>query len=172
MQGGLGTMVGTTVLSPVWSKGIQTEFQLWQRMPNGVHRFRLTGAVIMGLNQPDSARASASAAWPTGHERPRNGLDCLSGKDLKPRSCGAVLMHMLRGTGLAGLKGMSFRSTPNNWHSSIPLVRPLLGTWREEIEYYLNENGIQPAIDASNLDTRYFRNRGEIAVEDVNVLRG
>ena len=70
-----------------------------------------------------------------------------------------ILMHLLRGAGLAGLRGMSFRSLPNPWNEQIPLVRPLLGTWREEIMSYITERGLEPAMDASNLDTRFYRNR-------------
>jgi tRNA(Ile)-lysidine synthase len=70
-----------------------------------------------------------------------------------------VLMHLLRGSGLAGLKGMAFRSLPTAWSPDIPLVRPLLGFWREEILAYAAERGLQPAQDASNLDRTFYRNR-------------
>jgi tRNA(Ile)-lysidine synthase len=70
-----------------------------------------------------------------------------------------VLMHLLRGSGLAGLRGMSYRSLPNPWSQTIPLVRPLLGAWRDEILSHLEQSGLQPSLDASNLDTRFYRNR-------------
>jgi tRNA(Ile)-lysidine synthase len=70
-----------------------------------------------------------------------------------------VLMHLLRGAGLTGLKGMSFRSQPNPWSSEIALVRPLLGVFREDVMEYCSERGLQPVFDRSNLDTTYFRNR-------------
>jgi tRNA(Ile)-lysidine synthase len=66
-----------------------------------------------------------------------------------------VLMHLLRGSGLPGLRGMSYRSLPNPWSKNIPLVRPLLGVWREEILAHLEQNGLVPTLDASNLDTRF-----------------
>jgi tRNA(Ile)-lysidine synthase len=70
-----------------------------------------------------------------------------------------VLMHFLRGAGLAGLKGMLPRLLPNPWSESIPLVRPLLFTWREEVLAYCRERGLEPVQDQSNLDTRFTRNR-------------
>jgi tRNA(Ile)-lysidine synthase len=70
-----------------------------------------------------------------------------------------VLMHLLRGAGLSGLRGMSYRSLPNPWSQTIPLARPLLGIWREEIMEYLSRHSLQPALDASNQDRRYYRNR-------------
>jgi len=70
-----------------------------------------------------------------------------------------VLMHLLRGAGLAGLRGMEFRSLPSAWSSAIPLVRPLLGVWRAEILAALSSSDLQPIQDPSNLDTRYYRNR-------------
>jgi tRNA(Ile)-lysidine synthase len=70
-----------------------------------------------------------------------------------------VLMHMLRGAGLSGLKGMTYYSLPNPWSKHIPLVRPLLGVWREEIIEYIADCGLQPIFDPSNLDTRLYRNR-------------
>jgi len=70
-----------------------------------------------------------------------------------------VLMHFLRGTALPGLSGMTFRKVLPLWDDTIPLVRPLLGVWRDMIEEYLTEIDVTPRIDRSNLDTAYFRNR-------------
>ena len=70
-----------------------------------------------------------------------------------------VLMHLLRGAGISGLRGMLYRSLPNAWSEEIPLVRPLLGTWRYEILEYLRERNINPMQDESNQDTTYYRNR-------------
>ena len=70
-----------------------------------------------------------------------------------------MLMHLLRGAGLSGLKGMSYRSLPNPWSQDIPLVRPLLSTWRVQIQAYVKAHALRPIQDPSNMDTRYFRNR-------------
>ncbi|MGD0612270.1 MAG: tRNA lysidine(34) synthetase TilS [Anaerolineales bacterium] len=70
-----------------------------------------------------------------------------------------VLMHFLRGAGLAGLKGMETRSLLPLFDPQIPLIRPLLGMWRGETEAYCRENDLQPHQDASNADQVYFRNR-------------
>jgi tRNA(Ile)-lysidine synthase len=70
-----------------------------------------------------------------------------------------ILMHLLRGTGLSGLKGMSYRMQPNPWSNEIALVRPLLGVFRDEVLSYCNERGLHPVYDRSNLDTTFFRNR-------------
>ncbi len=70
-----------------------------------------------------------------------------------------VLMHFLRGAGLAGLSGMTYRKVMPIWDAEIPLVRPLLDVWREDVERYLSEKGVTPRFDESNLDRTYFRNR-------------
>ncbi len=70
-----------------------------------------------------------------------------------------VLMHFLRGAGLAGLKGMPPRILLPVFDAEIPLVRPLLDWTRAQTEAYCRENGIQYLTDASNADTTYFRNR-------------
>ncbi len=70
-----------------------------------------------------------------------------------------VLMHLLRGSGLSGLKGMAFISQPNPWSQDIPLVRPLLSCWRTEIDQYCRDHGLHPVQDSSNQDSRYYRNR-------------
>jgi len=70
-----------------------------------------------------------------------------------------VLMHLLRGAGLAGLRGMELRLCPNTWSDEIPLVRPLLNYWREDILAYLSDRGLFFETDESNVDTSYYRNR-------------
>ena len=70
-----------------------------------------------------------------------------------------ILMHLLRGAGLAGLKGMLYKTLPTPWSHEIPLIRPILGIWRTEILEYIMSRGYEPVFDASNLDVTYLRNR-------------
>jgi len=70
-----------------------------------------------------------------------------------------MLMHFLRGAGLNGLKAMPLAGILPEWDEIIPLVRPLLYTWRNEIEDYCREHHLNPRIDLSNQENTYFRNR-------------
>jgi tRNA(Ile)-lysidine synthetase-like protein len=64
---------------------------------------------------------------------------------------GAV-MHLLRGSGLAGLRGMPARRGP--------FVRPLLDVWRADVQAYLAAHGVTALGDPANADTaRYARAR-------------
>ena len=70
-----------------------------------------------------------------------------------------VMMHFLRGAGASGLHGMAFRAHMENWEPDIPLVRPLLSTWRKEILEYLKTYQLSSRFDQTNLDIRFYRNR-------------
>ncbi len=70
-----------------------------------------------------------------------------------------MIMHLLRGTGLSGLKAMSYITLPNAWSQDIPLIRPLLSSWRHEIIQYCQDRDLHPIQDKSNQDTNYYRNR-------------
>jgi tRNA(Ile)-lysidine synthase len=70
-----------------------------------------------------------------------------------------VLMHFIRGAGLAGLKGMNYRTIINMFDPEIPIVRPLLDVWREETIVYCAANGFRPRHDPSNASLDFFRNR-------------
>lgn len=78
----------------------------------------------------------------------------------------SVLMHFLRGAGLAGLRGMrpavplcEMRLGAETFGEGVQVVRPLLECWRAEIEEYCRQCGLVPRFDRSNLDTTLFRNR-------------
>jgi len=70
-----------------------------------------------------------------------------------------VLMHFIRGAGLAGLKGMNYRTIIHVFDPEIPIVRPLLDMWREETVVYCAANGFRPRHDPSNASLDFFRNR-------------
>lgn len=70
-----------------------------------------------------------------------------------------VLLHLLRGTGLDGLRGMPERRPLSPAPGAPELVRPLLGVWRHELEAYCREHGLEPRHDWTNADLRYRRNR-------------
>jgi len=66
-----------------------------------------------------------------------------------------VLMKFLRGAGTRGLAGIH----PVLIRDGVRIVRPLLGTSRGEIEYYLAACGQEWCEDHTNRDTRLTRNR-------------
>lgn len=63
-----------------------------------------------------------------------------------------VLMRLLRGSGAAGLSGMSYRNRRG-------FVRPLLDVSRRDIEAHLHSRSLVWREDASNRDTAFLRNR-------------
>jgi len=73
-----------------------------------------------------------------------------------------VLMHFLRGSGLAGLRGM-LPAGPLPGAPDLVLLRPLLKIDRAEIEAYCATHcaapALQPVVDESNEDITFFRNR-------------
>ena len=71
-----------------------------------------------------------------------------------------ILLHLLRGAGLSGMRGMAYQSelTTDDGRRTT-LIRPLLDVARAEIEIYCLENNLQPRIDETNFDTTILRNR-------------
>ncbi len=70
-----------------------------------------------------------------------------------------LLLHLLRGSGLTGLTGMAYYSLPNAWSRDIPLLRPLLATWRQEVDDFIKARNLTPNVDNSNFDITLTRNR-------------
>lgn len=62
-----------------------------------------------------------------------------------------VLMHILRGSGINGLKGIEPKREK--------YIRPLIECERNEIEEYCNDKNLQPRIDKTNFENEYTRNK-------------
>jgi tRNA(Ile)-lysidine synthase len=69
-----------------------------------------------------------------------------------------ILMHLIRGAGSAGLRGMQANSLLPGYDSEIPLIRPLLETSKQEILDYCQSNNLNFVHDTSNDDDTYLRN--------------
>lgn len=76
-----------------------------------------------------------------------------------------VLMHLLRGAGLAGLRGMRPLARLDELRLGqadpppLRLIRPLLEVTRQQVAAYCRAHGLTPRYDRSNLDTTHYRNR-------------
>ncbi len=62
-----------------------------------------------------------------------------------------ILLHIVRGTGLDGLKGMDYKRDK--------IVRPLMDIDRNQIEEYCIKYNLNPITDSSNLESIYTRNK-------------
>ena len=62
-----------------------------------------------------------------------------------------IIMHVLRGCGIDGLKGIE----PKREN----IIRPLIECERKEIEFYCEQKQLNPKIDKTNLDNTYTRNK-------------
>ena len=70
-----------------------------------------------------------------------------------------VLMHIIRGSGLAGLRGMETMATRRYEEGDIRLFRPMLSIARHETVEYCRISGLEPREDESNLSQEFTRNR-------------
>lgn len=82
-----------------------------------------------------------------------------------------VMMKIVRGSSLKGYSGFPIISQKNGYK----VIRPLISLTKKEIIYYLEKENLEYAIDKTNSDTKYTRNRFRLNVlpflknEDKNV---
>jgi tRNA(Ile)-lysidine synthase len=70
-----------------------------------------------------------------------------------------VLMHVLRGSGTRGLRGLLPVSRWQSSGRSLTIIRPLLELSRQDTVAYCSGHRLKPRTDASNLSTEPLRNR-------------
>jgi tRNA(Ile)-lysidine synthase len=81
-----------------------------------------------------------------------------------------VLLHIIRGSGLAGLAGMAARGPwPLTGREGLDVGRPLLCLRRQEAAHYCQAEGLKPVLDPSNVSPAFLRNR--IRLELLPLLR-
>lgn len=83
--------------------------------------------------------------------RAKNNFDLIAVAHTKDDQVETVLMRLIRGAGLKGLRAMRPKTEK--------IIRPLLGAGRKEILAYLKENKLNYRTDITNKDNRIFRNR-------------
>ncbi|MBP7088959.1 MAG: tRNA lysidine(34) synthetase TilS [Candidatus Omnitrophica bacterium] len=66
-----------------------------------------------------------------------------------------ILMRLIKGTGLRGLRGFSSKSKYKN----LTVIRPLIELRKKEILNWLDDNRITYCIDKSNLEDKFLRNK-------------
>lgn len=70
-----------------------------------------------------------------------------------------IIMHLLRGSGTRGLRGLRPVSRRQSGDDSLVILRPLLDLTREETTAYCRRHRLVPRADTSNLSPEPFRNR-------------
>jgi len=70
-----------------------------------------------------------------------------------------ILMHLIRGTGTRGLRGLQPCSRWQSSGNSLTIIRPLLQVSRQETADYCHRHRLKPQIDTSNLSPSPLRNR-------------
>ncbi len=70
-----------------------------------------------------------------------------------------ILMHLIRGTGTKGLRGLQPISLWQSPDNNLTIVRPLLAVSREETAGYCRHHQLMPRMDSSNLSLSPLRNR-------------
>lgn len=98
----------------------------------------------------------------------KENADCIATGHTADDQAETILMHIVRGSGVRGLRGI----LPVSGVPGAPerrLVRPLLTTSRADIELICQELGIVPRRDLTNIETMATRNR--VRMETLPALR-
>lgn len=88
------------------------------------------------------------------------GADCIATGHHLDDQAETVLLHLIRGSGLAGLRGI----LPRSEREGVRLVRPLLAVPHADLVAYVAAVGITPHDDPSNADQHYARNKVRHAI--------
>lgn len=102
-----------------------------------------------GIGTEEAGRIVRYAAFE--REISKGGVDRVALAHHKNDQAETMLFHLMRGTGLKGLRGME--------PVRMPYIRPLLCVEKREIEDWLRERGLEWVEDSTNRELTYTRNR-------------
>ncbi|MCS6872643.1 MAG: tRNA lysidine(34) synthetase TilS [Anaerolineae bacterium] len=83
------------------------------------------------------------------------GATCIATAHQRDDQAETILLHLIRGSGLAGLRGI----LPCSQRNGLRIVRPLLAVGHDELMAYVKGLGIEPREDSTNYDTQHARNK-------------
>ena len=124
----------------------------WLGIPHATLRPRVAPTGNLQAN----ARAARYAAL--GEWADARGLTAIVTAHHADDQAETLLMRLSRGSGVRGLAGMRGAATVPG-HMDLPLLRPLLGWRKAELEAVVARAGIESARDPSNADPRFERAR-------------
>jgi tRNA(Ile)-lysidine synthase len=87
------------------------------------------------------------------------GASCIATGHTRDDHIETVLMHLIRGTGTRGLRGLQPKSQWRVGGNRVTIVRPLLELGHEETDGYCARHRLVPRLDTSNLSLSPLRNR-------------
>ncbi len=88
------------------------------------------------------------------------GADLVATGHTRSDNVETILMHLIRGSGTLGLKGLPVKTTRHEYNGvQIEIIRPLLGISRDEVKAYLSERNIPSRQDSTNQELSPLRNR-------------
>jgi len=87
------------------------------------------------------------------------GTDCVAVGHTTDDNIETILMHLIRGTGTRGLRGLQPNSQWSSPEISLIVIRPLLQISRQETVEYCHKHQLKPRFDTSNLSPSPLRNR-------------
>ncbi|MBN1855471.1 MAG: tRNA lysidine(34) synthetase TilS [Dehalococcoidia bacterium] len=95
-----------------------------------------------------------------------NGLQVTAVGHTRDDSVETIMLHLLRGSGIHGLRGLdpiarisTVAMSKQNRNEGLLLARPLLTLSSEETRQYCHAKGLQPRLDSSNESVSFLRNR-------------
>ena len=87
------------------------------------------------------------------------GADAVAVGHTRDDNIETIIMHLIRGTGTRGLRGLKPVTHLNSKTGIVKVLRPLLEINRDETTGYCRINGCEPRIDISNQSLAPLRNR-------------
>ncbi len=87
------------------------------------------------------------------------GAECVATGHTLNDQAETILLHIIRGSGTRGLRGLQPAQTLQFLNQKLTVIRPLLEICREDTVSYCKQHRLSPRTDSTNQSTGFLRNR-------------